>query len=439
MKYEEIKKRIINISGRLNSKLTQLDTNKKPIIISALMLSLYEIPNTTNKFIDDYPYLTNATIIKRINDRVGEVLQYIGISNDKIKILLSELQFVEHSDILAHSQLIKDIIEIVNSEIIPLYNNNADKVDILGMLYTNLLTGNSLKKGVVLTPYTIGKLFTELVDINENDIVCDICCGSGSLLIPTLTKTQNIIGFESNNIMYLLVITNMLFNGITKNIQIFNEDCFAEKSYEHLEKLVENNNIPTIGIINPPYGGKDNKQNNTKKEIQFLQRALAICKKYVIMIAPLSVLSKDKEIREAILTRNKLKYVIQVGEAAFQPQATIKTAILVFECGVAHNDSEVLFTTLNENILNNIKSVESNEEVLISKLNNDNDWLLTINDTNTTYKDIDNTIFEKAIKEYLIYKAKKEEGKLREDLDIIDTMELLVNHYNKVGDRSENN
>lgn len=103
MKYEEIKKRIINISGRLNSKLTQLDTNKKPIIISALMLSLYEIPNTTNKFIDDYPYLTNATIIKRINDRVGEVLQYIGISNDKIKILLSELQFIEHSDILTHS------------------------------------------------------------------------------------------------------------------------------------------------------------------------------------------------------------------------------------------------------------------------------------------------------------------------------------------------
>ena len=144
--------------------------------------------------------------------------------------------------------------------------------------------------------------------------------------------------------MYSLAISNMLFRGDGKS-QIFNEDFFSNKTDEILNNLP---NKPTIGFINPPYGGKDNKSNPTKKEIQFLEKMLDNCSRYGIIIAPLSTYFKDDNNRNRILSKHTLKYVINMPSELFQPNASTHTAIAVFETNKPHNNSKVVLYDLED-------------------------------------------------------------------------------------------
>ena len=46
----------------------------------------------------------------------------------------------------------------------------------------------NVKKGIVLTPNHITKLFTELIPIKNNDVIFDSCCGTGAFLISGMNK-----------------------------------------------------------------------------------------------------------------------------------------------------------------------------------------------------------------------------------------------------------
>ncbi len=59
--------------------------------------------------------------------------------------------------------------------------------------------------------------------------------------------------------MYSLAISNMLFRGDGKS-RIHNIDFFSEEANDILNKVK-----PTIGFVNPPYGGTDNKKKSNKK------------------------------------------------------------------------------------------------------------------------------------------------------------------------------
>lgn len=63
--------------------------------------------------------------------------------------------------------------------------------------------------------------------------------------------------------MYSLAISNMLFRGDGKS-KIHNIDFFSDEAISILKS-----EKPTIGFINPPYGGLDNKKNPTKKKFSF--------------------------------------------------------------------------------------------------------------------------------------------------------------------------
>lgn len=143
--------------------------------------------------------------------------------------------------------------------------------------------------------------------------------------------------------MFTLAISNMLFRGDGKS-QIFNEDFFSKESDEILSHLVQK---PTIGFINPPFGGKHNKHNPTQKEIQFLEKLLDICSRYVVIIAPLSTFCKDDIIRARILTKHRLKSILHMPSDVFQPNAAAQTA--VFETNIPHTlKDKVVFYSLKD-------------------------------------------------------------------------------------------
>lgn len=106
---------------------------------------------------------------------------------------------------------------------------------------------------------------------------------------------------------------------------------------------------PTIGLIHPPFGGQNNKDNPTQKEIQFLEKLLDNCRRYVIIIAPLSTYFRNDVIRTRILTRHRLKYVINMPNGIFQPNAAVHTAIAVFETNIPYTrEDKVVFYSLKD-------------------------------------------------------------------------------------------
>ena len=103
------------------------------------------------------------------------------------------------------------------------------------------------------------------------------------------------------------------------------------------EELAKLKMKPTIGFINPPYLGKENKTNPTPKEITFLEKMLDNCSRYGVIIAPFSTYFSDEERRENILKKHTLKYVINMPKNLFQPNAGTYTAIAVFKTNQPNN------------------------------------------------------------------------------------------------------
>jgi len=306
-----------------------------------------------------------------------------------------------------------------------------------------------------------------LIDIKINDVIFDPACGTGAFLIAGMNKLINeieksnltdkkkriknikakqLIGFEKSSTMYSLAISNMLFRGDGKS-QIFNEDFFSNKIDDIFNQL---SNKPTIGFVNPPYGGKDNNSNPTKKEIQFLERMLDNSSRYGIIIAPLSTYFKDDIDRNRILLKHTLKYVINMPSDLFQPNASTHTAIAVFETNKPHNNNKVIFYNLKDdgfvlsknkgrtdilNKWNNIKkdffkkinNPKENEDYinLVHKEITDNDeWIIQAH-SKTNYDMLSEKTFEKSIKEHIIFLTKLKLDLIGKDIDEITLLEIL--------------
>ncbi|MDZ7867929.1 MAG: N-6 DNA methylase [Rheinheimera sp.] len=130
-------------------------------------------------------------------------------------------------------------------------------MDLLNQFYSEFVKysntdGKSL--GIVLTPDHIVKLMVKLLNIKSNDIVLDLCTGTGSFILEALKyKPLKVIGCEYQNKLYTLLKCNMIIRNIPENkYEIILNDCFNEEFR------------CTKSIINPPYSMKD------KKELEFI-------------------------------------------------------------------------------------------------------------------------------------------------------------------------
>ncbi|MCV6606724.1 MAG: N-6 DNA methylase [Campylobacterales bacterium] len=362
---ELISNNISKSSSEINRILRNIDSQKRPVLLSALMICLYEKIDFHNDFKDNYLQWSVKNIIRNIPTTIEDILSNENIDINKINILQNELAFIKTDTDLNNTEILKEILTELEDNVIPLFNKQSS-YDIIGKFYEEFLRYAGIanvKKGIVLTPNHITDLFTELIDIKTNDIIFDGCCGTGAFLISGMNsligtiknsaiadkkqrikniKQNQLVGFEKSNTMYSLAISNMLFRGDGKS-KIFNIDFFSKEATEILEELK-----PSIGFINPPYGGKDNKTNPTKKEIQFLEKMLDNVTRYGVIITPLSTFFKDETERNRILTKHTLKYVINMPNELFQPNASTHTAIAVFETNLPHDNKEVVFYELSD-------------------------------------------------------------------------------------------
>ena len=469
---EKITNDISKSSSEINRFLRNVDSQKRPVLLSALMICLYEKENFANDFRNSYQIWQTSTIIRNIPTTIIDILKSENISQEKIDVLINELSFLKTDKDLNDTEvngteILKDILVELENNVLPLFNNNSS-YDIIGKFYEEFLRYagiSNVKRGIVLTPNHITKLFTELIEIKTNDIIFDAACGTGAFLIAGMDKLINtilesevsdkqeriknikqnqLIGFEKSNTMYSLAISNMLFRGDGKS-RIHNIDFFSNEAETILDEVK-----PTIGFINPPYGGNDNKSNPTKKEIQFIERMLDNVSRYGVVIAPLSTYFKEDIIRNRILSKHTLKYVINMPNELFQPNASTHTAIAVFETNNPHNNKSVVFYGLNDDgfvlsknkgrtdVYNKWYNIKEN---LIEKITNplkyndsinlvyknirkNDEWILQAH-MKTDYSNLSDNDFIKTIKEYTIFSTKLNLNLFDKDIDEVTMLEIL--------------
>lgn len=421
-------------------------------------------------FRNNYQSWQPHTIITNIPITVEQMLKKEGVDTSKIAVLTNELSFIKTDKDLTTTAVLKEILQELEDNVIPLFNKKT-AYDIIGKFYEEFLRYAgvaNVKKGIVLTPNHITNLFSELIDIKTDDIIFDPACGTGAFLIAGMNtlidiidssrlpdkkdrianiKTTQLIGIEKSTSMFTLAISNMLFRGDGKS-QIFNEDFFSREAADILKHL---KNKPTIGFINPPFGGKANKEHPTKKEIQFLEKLLDTCSRYVIIIAPLSTYFKDEVIRTRILTKHRLKYVINMPNELFQPNAMTHTAIAVFETNIPHtqNDTVVLYdlkddgfvlsknkgrtdplnkwNNIKKDVLKKIKNptqYEDNINLVYKSVTGKDEWIIQAH-SKTDYGNLSEKDFLKGVRKYVIFQTKKNLNLLNEDIDALAMLEIL--------------
>ncbi len=382
---EEISTRITKSSSWINNLLYDVKEDKRPTLLSILLISLY--PNSKkikNYFIDDFKKYTPKEIMDNISITIPKILGPEGenIPQEKIDMIMREFKTFENEKVLNETETIKTILTELKYNVIPLFQTKHN-YDIIGKFYQEFLRYAGIvdvQSGIVLTPEHVTELFTNLIDLKKNDVILDSCCGTGSFLIAGMNKLlelqntekekehvkqKQLIGNELKSHMYILAISNMLFRGDGKS-NIFNYDFFSKDFDDALEEKIKETGCPSIGFINPPYSGsftkydelnefksRDSSKNKSKnkkpwmKEISFLEKMCRICSRYVVMIAPPQTFMGETEIRNRILENNTLRAVITMPKDLFQPNASTGSAIIVIETNKKHDfNHEVVFYNL---------------------------------------------------------------------------------------------
>lgn len=479
---EEAIKTISSVSKDINKLLRNIDSQKRPILLSALMISLFKPKNTLNTFVENYKNMSGKDILINLFPKVQEILEKEGIPSQKIKVLEAEILAISNEQTLKDTDILKTILKKLDENIIPLINTkslNNSNYDIMGKFYEEFLRYagvTNVKKGIVLTPRHISSLFTKLIDIKSNDIILDLCCGTGAFLIAGMNKLISIIenselsdkeeriqkikeeqllGFEINPTMYICALSNMLFRGDGKS-NIYNYDSIHNSEVnEILEKIK-----PTIGFINPPYSGKENKEDPTPKEITFLEKMLDKCSRYGIIIAPFSTYFSDEDRREKILANHTLKYVINMPPDLFQPNAGTYTAIAVFETHKPHDyESDVAFYDLKDDgfvltknkgrtdlfnkwneiekkLLLSLNTTKYDDDITSMKcrISKGSEWNIYAY-SKTDYSNLTEKDFSKTIEDYLIFSMKKNMNILFEDINEFEMLKITNDYFN--GDENE--
>lgn len=466
-------------SHKINNMLRSVDSQKRPVLLSALMISLHNTTGFKNDFPEIYKTISSPTmLINYLIPVVKKVLEAENIPAEKIRSLDDELAFIKNDENLSQTNLLKDILVELDEAVIPLFDSKfADEsnYDIIGKFYEDFLSYagvSNVKKGIVLTPRHVTTLFTKLIPIKENDVILDLASGTGAFLIAGMNaiiaqikrsqsataeqkianvKKNQLVGFEINPTMYISSISNMLFRGDGKSA-IYNMDSIKNPEVQN----ILDKKRPTIGFINPPYSGKENKSDPTPKEITFLKKMLKNVSRYGVIIAPVSMYFKDKDVRNEILRDNTLKYVINMPDDLFMPNAATHTAIAVFETHRPHDyeNDEVKFYDLKDDGFALVKNkgrsdvygkwdeIEKHllDSLLTNKVQPDglifevkkigptDEWTVQQH-TKVDYSNLSHSSFINTIANFVMFSAKKEMNVLTEKMTEFGEFKLLSDYF----------
>lgn len=347
---EEIRKLALDMHEQLRQvKVTE---KNKPIFIAGILIALND-----KDFESNYVSFNSFTLIMdNLVTSIKKVLRNTDIQQDKINNIVQAFETLKTNTKLSSKNLTEDgsirwYIEKLDNTIKPMMLHAENTLDALGVFYHEFIKysgGDGQGLGIILTPQHLTEFMCDLVEVNKNSRVVDICCGSGSFLITAMTKMfknanqaeienirrNGLYGIDFDPDLYTLSIANMIIRKDGKS-NIFYGDCFDSKLF----KKIKDKNC-NIGLINPPYSQKD------KCELEFVEQLLSLLvpggKAAVVVPMSCAIGTKFKEIREKLFDKHSLLAVFSMPDDIFYPTGT-NVCVMVWEAHTPHSETQMTY------------------------------------------------------------------------------------------------
>lgn len=357
----EVKATAVKIHDSL--RINKMTEKLKPLFIAGVLIALQD-----PSFSSDYDKITSFdTLLDSCCSAIRRVLNDGEIGYEKIEEI--ERKFREIRTViklkatpLSDDNSLRWYINQLEMKIRPMMDYVGNTIDALGIFYHEFISyssgdGNSL--GIVLTPQHLTEFMAELIHIDKNSRVVDICCGSGAFLVTAMgrmfkqaatpeeieyIRKNTLFGIEQDSDIHTLALANMIMRKDGKS-HIIHGDCFDANTINKLKNLRDVNGANVVlnkGLLNPPYSQKDH------VELEFLEQELSlICQGgEVAVVCPMScaIGTKFKDVRKRLMEHHTLKAVFSMPDDIFYGQgAGTCVCVMVWEAGKPHDPSVSTF------------------------------------------------------------------------------------------------
>ena len=337
---------LLRYSKVLNDKLHSLKIpeSQRSLLISGILIAL-----TDKAFCNAYNFQKPKELSENLINTIKNKLT--NVQNEHISEIITTYSFIRTHTILSKEEnQLRDIITEIDEKI-----NNFMKTyqyyDVLGQFYIEFLryANNDKGLGIVLTPPHITELFSEIANVNKNNVVLDNCAGTGGFLISAMRKMiidakgdskkeekikhTQIIGVEFQHDIFALICSNMFIHGDGRS-NLIKGSCFNDKIIRQVKYFK-----PNVGFLNPPY--KSTKTD--PEEIEFVLNNLSSLQKGSICVAivPMSCALAQSGViftlKEKILREHTLEAVFSMPKGLFHnSDVGVNTCTMVFKAKEKH-------------------------------------------------------------------------------------------------------
>ncbi|MDR0574319.1 MAG: SAM-dependent methyltransferase, partial [Tannerella sp.] len=420
-------------------RTAKVTANNKPIFIAGILIALQD-----ETFDAEYQTATTLeSLIDRLRIAITKILKATNVEQGRIDSILSAFNDVAslhhfQTTPMTNDNSLRWYIQELDMKIKPMMNHSDSSIDALGEFYQEFIkfsNGDDGKAlGIVLTPQHLTDFMCEVSGLNKNSKVVDICAGSGGFLVTAMSKMmrnanpeevkrirqQGLFGIEADPNIFALCIANMIVRRDGKS-NIHYGSCFDEKIVAELRKQ----NID-IGLINPPYSQEDH------NELAFVEQLLSVLttRGVAVAVVPLNCAlgTTCKAERERLFQKHTLEAVFSMPTEIFNPAASAPPCVMIWTANVPHPaDKQTFFGYYREDgfvkrkKLGRVDAYGKWEEIK-------NEWLKLYRERDvksglsvkhcvthtdewcaeaymeTDYSKLNQTDFEKKIKEYVAFK-----------------------------------
>ncbi|MFW6246668.1 MAG: HsdM family class I SAM-dependent methyltransferase [bacterium] len=364
---EEFLQTAIEINQYLHENAINKDYRAR--FISAILLAMIDGENINLNE-------NTLVLINNINTKVDLVLRRHG-KQEFSKFVKIDEPSSEDNHVKVKTAIKKTYQKLLDLNIRSAMNSGTD---VLGKFYEVFLKyGNGTKDiGIVLTPRHITKFGAYTLDINSDDLVLDLACGTGGFLVAAYDevkrktkdkkkfenfKLNGLYGIEEQDPILSLALVNMIFRGDGKTNMIegncFNKFLHAKNDNgtikaEYLNQDKGDRISPiTKVMINPPFSQE-------KKEYEFIDQALKQMQDGGVLfcVLPVGILVKSSKFlhwREELLKKHTLLSVVTFPNDLFYPVGT-HTLGLYIKKGIPHQkDQNVLWAKIDHDGFEKVK------------------------------------------------------------------------------------
>lgn len=268
--------------------------------------------------------MQNAQLRVKLDKNINKLYRQLDKQNisaaDKISLTIKAID-----KLIDGGEADTDTEKLVKELIVSPFGKSFSMLDVVGNLYNRADAQNGHGLGIVLTPSMVTNLMCDLINVNSDSHVLDLCTGAGAFPVAAINHgTKNILALEYQAEMAELAKENIKLSGCDPNsvhvTDSFKYDKFNDFKADRL-------------LLNPPYSYDQKGQPFLKLGLDHLQPGgLA-----AIIIMSGAGSGSAAEINKEILKDNTLLGSIEMPEKLFYPAASVSTCIYVLRHGRAHD------------------------------------------------------------------------------------------------------